>query len=63
MGRFIKYKRFNPYFSSEFEMQKYLDQLVIDGWEIIHYSESNAKKNTIFPDSAIILCGKINTNV
>ena len=41
----IKYKRFNNVVDDVIELQNFFDELIIDGYEIIYYSE-----NQIFCD-------------
>ena len=40
MERSIKYKRFDEYINDT-EIQQFLDNLIIEGWEIIYYNEEN----------------------
>lgn len=52
MERYIKYKRISKKFknnydkSNEYETQKFFDDLISDGWEIIYYDET-IEKTTI----------------
>ena len=61
MDRFIKYRRFEEKLSPE-ELQKFFDDLIGDGWEIIHYQEDligvvNTKIHVV------IVAGKKQNNV
>ena len=40
MTTFIKYSRISREFDNKEEIQKFFDELIIDGWEIIHYEET-----------------------
>lgn len=42
MQKFVKYKRFELKTFDEFQnLQQFFDDLIKEGWEIIHYSETD----------------------
>lgn len=51
MGKYVKYKRITEIFNSKM-LQEKLDSFVIDGWDIIHYTEKILDSN---PDAERIL--------
>lgn len=62
MNKYIKYKRFNKTFnhnsanhSEDTEIQEFLNELIVDGYEIIYYNET-VKSKLI---NITVLCGKI----
>ena len=57
MEKFIKYKRIVV--NDIFFIQDTFDDLIKEGWEIIHYNEYSDSDRKIF--SAIIICGKKQT--
>jgi hypothetical protein len=52
MEAYIKYQRFVKEFGTDEEIQKFLDELVSGGWEIISYNED--KKTQTINGNAII---------
>lgn len=55
MGNYIKYKRFIKDFDNQELIQEFLDELITDGWEIIHYDEI---PKTVTMLGVIVLAGK-----
>lgn len=49
MGSYIKYQRFVKEFTTEEEIQPFLDELIKGGWEIISYIEEKKIKTIILP--------------
>jgi hypothetical protein len=49
MGQYIKYQRFVKEFTSEEEIQPFLDELIAGGWEIISYQEEKKLQTITFP--------------
>jgi len=65
MEKYIKYKRIETTIIKEDnEIQSFLDDLIINGWEIINYSEKNIA-NTVITKyiNVIVLVGKKQSNV
>jgi len=57
MEDYIKYKRFTEEFEEMEKIQAFLDELIVDGWQIIHYSEQAKSVKTL---GIIILAGRKN---
>ncbi len=60
MERFIRYKRFESKLTPE-ELQEFFNELIIDGFEIIHYNENKEPMKNIFGDeeiSVVVVAGK-----
>ena len=64
MEKYIKYKRFAELLEPH-EIQKYLDNIIIEGWEIIYYNET--KSEVKYSDSlklkVVIIGGRKQDNV
>ena len=58
MEKIIKYKRFTEFVNDE-GLREFLDMLVIEGWEIIYYSEK-PDQNKLY---VVALCCKKQNNV
>lgn len=59
MGNYIKYKRFEKE-TDEIELQKYFDELIAEGWEIIYYYEKKGYPPII---SVVIVAGKTHSQI
>lgn len=57
MYSFIKYKRFHKYIKPT-SIQDFFDELITDGWIIIHYEERLINNHM----EIIVVCGKIKTS-
>jgi N-dimethylarginine dimethylaminohydrolase len=53
MEAYIKYQRFVKEFGTDEEIQKFLDELISGGWEIISYNED--KRTQMINGNAVIL--------
>jgi len=60
MEAYIKYQRFVRKLNGDKEIQKFLDEIVTDGWEIICYNETIIDFVTL---NVTILGGKKQSNV
>lgn len=60
MEKYIKYKRFEKDVNGHKDIQKFLDTISSEGWDIIHYMEN--VKDT-FSLSIVIIGGKKQSNV
>lgn len=49
MESYIKYQRFVKEFTTEEEIQPFLDELIKGGWEIISYNEEKKIKTITLP--------------
>ena len=55
MEKYIKYKRFTEDFVDSDEIQKFFDELITDGWDIIHYQEEPKDVKTL---NIVVVVGK-----
>lgn len=67
MEKFIKYKRIRKVFYED-ELEKYFDELITEGWEIIYYDETNhsyvsSGNVNKMQFTVIIVAGKKQSNV
>ena len=60
MEKFIKYERFQKYVNGDTEIQKFFDDIVSGGWEIVHYEEKIKNVTTM---EIIIVGGKKQSNI
>jgi hypothetical protein len=49
MGQYIKYQRFVKEFTTEEQIQPFLDELIAGGWEIISYQEEKKSQTITLP--------------
>lgn len=59
MGSYIKYKRFEKEITED-DLQKYFDELIAEGWEIIYYYEKKGFPPVI---SVVIVVGKTHSQI
>jgi len=58
--KYIKYKRIEKYCNTAEEIQKFFDELITEGYEIITYSEKKeSHDNRKFFFSVIVTVGKL----
>lgn len=64
MEKYIKYKRFSELIEPH-EIQKFLDDLIIEGWEIIYYNEtkSEVKYSESLKLNVVIIAGRKQDNL
>lgn len=64
MERYIKYKRFSELLEPH-EIQKFLDNIIIEGWEIIYYTETKSEINysDLLKLEVVIIGGKKQDNI
>lgn len=55
MEKYIKYKRFTKDFVDSDEIQKFFDELITDGWDILYYQEEPKDVKTL---NIIVVVGK-----
>ncbi len=55
MENYIKYKRFVKELNGEEAIQSFFDDLIVDGWNIISYTE---KVKSVTAMELIVICGK-----
>lgn len=60
MEKYIKYQRFTKDINGDKEIQKFLDEIISEGFEIIYYSENIKDPFTLM---ITILGGKRQSNV
>lgn len=67
METYIKYQRFVKEFTTDEEIQKFLDELSAGGWDIISYKEDKRKElsvNTVTEITVItVMAGKRQNNI
>ena len=59
LNNYIKYKRFVKELNGDEAIQQFFDELITDGWNIIHYEE---RIKTVTTMELIVVCGKYNQN-
>ena len=60
MSKYIKYKRISGTFTNDDEVQNKLDEIIMDGWEIIYYNEHGYD---MFSTGYVLVLGKLNEGV
>ncbi len=72
MEKYIKYKRIIKRITSdtnsELNTQKFFDELIKEGWDIIYYNESETKHNSTIDErfsylEIVVVVGKKQSNV